>query len=39
MGNNFGCCGKNEEDVNNINTLNLGSKYDSWDKVLKIVKI
>lgn len=39
MGSAMGCCGKSEEDPNNLNTLNFGRDYMNADKLRLIIKI
>lgn len=39
MGNAMGCCGKSEEDSNNLNTANNGRDYFGNDKMRRIVRI
>ncbi len=39
MGSAMGCCGKTEEDANNLNTGTLGREHYGIDKIRRIVKI
>jgi hypothetical protein len=39
MGSAMGCCGKTEEDANNLNTGTFGREHYGIDKIRRIVKI